>query len=110
MNDVPDLRVVFATPPAVSARYRIRQVLWALLHVEMSEPKPGVFVLNRAGVPYRLFNVRDVAEAEAKARTADADLKSLGVLEFCARYRVADGFLDAVEIPRQRLPQLHPLL
>jgi len=110
MDEVPDLRVVYATPPRVSAKFRVRQVLWALLHVQMSEPKPGVFVLNRAGVPYRLFSVTNNAEAEAKARATAADLQSLGVPVFCDGYHIAEGFLDAVTIPRKRLPQLHPLL
>jgi hypothetical protein len=109
-EDLPDLRVVFATPPRVSAKYRVRQVLWALLHVQMSEPKPGVFVLNRAGVPYRLFSVASNADAETRARATAADLQELGVSAFCERYHVADDFLNAVEIPRKRLPQLHPLL
>ena len=110
MDEVPDLRVVFATPPGVSAKYRVRQVLWALLHVQLSEPRPGVFVLNRAGIPYRLFSVASNPEAEARARATAADLQALGVSAFCDRYHVAEGFLDAVEFPRKRLPQLHPLL
>ena len=110
MDEVPELRVVFATTPRVSAKYRVRQLLWALLHVQLSEPKPGVFVLNRAGVPHRLFSVASNDEAEARARATAADLQALGVSAFCERYRVADGFLSAVESPRKRLPQLHPLL
>ena len=110
MNEVPALRVALAVPPRPSRRYRVRQVLWAVMHVQLSEPKPGVFVVNRAGVPRLLFTAPTEAEADTKARAAGIELGSLGVEGFCDRYRVPLDFLDATEFPRRRIPQLRPLL
>jgi hypothetical protein len=110
MDESSELRVVYALPPPVSARLRIRQVLLAFIHVQFSEPQPAVFVLNRAGVPRRLFSVSDRRLVQKKARSVAAELESLGLPAFCGRYGVPRSFLEATEMPRSRLPQLHPLL
>jgi hypothetical protein len=81
----------------------------AIAHIQLSEPRPGVFVLNRAGVPRRLFSVPNRDEVEAKAESVANELESLGAEQFCNRYRIPQDFLDATELPRKRLPQLHPL-
>jgi hypothetical protein len=109
MEEMPDLRVVFTRPQKPSARFRVRQVLMGVAHIQVSEPKPGVFVLNRAGVPRRLFRVDNVTDVEARARSVANELKSLGTDPFRERYRIPHEFLDATELPRKRLPQLHPL-
>jgi hypothetical protein len=109
MDVMPDLRVVFALPPQPSARFRVRQVLMAFVRIQVSEPEPGVFVLNRAGVPRRLFSVPNRHEVEARARSVADELHSLGTHAFCERHRVPHDFLEATELPRKRLPRLHPL-
>jgi hypothetical protein len=109
MDELPELRVVFTLPRPPSARYRMRQVLLALARIQLSEPEPGVFVLNRSGVPRRLFAVPNRQEVERKARTVGEELESVGVTAFCVRYRIGSDFLAATEMPRKRLPQLHPL-
>ena len=81
----------------------------AIAHIQVSEPQPGVFVLNRAGVPRRLFSVPDRNVVKAKASAVVAELDSLSTEEFCNRYRIPREFLDATEPQRKRIPQLHPL-
>jgi hypothetical protein len=110
VDEVPALRVALAVPPRASRRFRVRQVLWAVMHVQLSEPEPGVFVVNRAGVPRLLFSVKTEHEADARARSVAVELGSLGVERFCERYRVPLDFLDATDIPHHRIPQLRPLL
>jgi len=104
-----ELRVVFAIPKKPSLRFRVRQVVYAFFHIQLSEAQPAVFVLNRAGVPRRLFDVPDPRQVQEKARLVAVDLETLGLSEFCGRYRVPHSFIDATEMPRHRLPQLHPL-
>jgi hypothetical protein len=106
----PDLRVVYTVPRRPSWRFRIRQVLYALVRIQVSESKPSIYVLNRADVPRRLFTVPDCNDVQERAREVAADLELLGLIAFCDRYRVPSEFLDATEVPRRRIPVLHPLL
>jgi len=81
----------------------------ALVRVQMSEPIPGVFVLNRADVPRRLFEVPNRLEVRDRAGKVVDELESLGTSAFCERYGIPSAYLDATETPRGRGPQLHPL-
>ena len=111
MDDVPDLTVFYRVPRGrPSARFRVRQILWAFVRVQVSEPKPAVFVVNRSGVPRLLFVVPDELDVEAKARAVAVDLESLDIDSFCDRYRLPPGFLSVKELPRRRVPELRPLL
>jgi hypothetical protein len=81
----------------------------AFARIQVSEPVPGVFVINRAGIPRRLFSVPNGSDVQPKARSVADELLSLGTEAFCKRYRVPREFLEATEVPRTRIPQLHPL-
>jgi hypothetical protein len=112
MGDVPLIRIYAAIPPAPTWRRRVRQVLWALIHVDQGEQKPVILAVNPAGYARALFMTETVAEANEKLERVGNELEELGVQAWCERYRVPLTFVEALEPPEMvtGIRRFEPLL
>jgi len=83
--------------------------LAAVIRVQLSEPRPAMFLINSAGVPHYLFGVATEAEAAAKLARLEDELDVMGVAAFLERYHVPGSFLEQLE-PHRRRSRLEPML
>ena len=105
------IRIAGFVPPPATRREKVRQLAWALLHI-VHEQRPGVFVVNQAGWGKRLFTTTTEWETREKRDRVESELETLGVDEWCARYRVTDEFFQAAERPaaKRGLRRFRPML
>src|SRR5215831_5008377 len=111
-SNPPLLRIMGWFPPPVTARYRVRQVLWALVRVNLDEPKPAIYAVNPAGYGMLLFRAATREEADVNLDLVGRELEALGLESFCDRYRIPLTFVESLEPPDQLkgLRRFRPLL
>ena len=105
------LRILAWAPPAPGRREKLRQFAWGLLHI-VSEARPGVYAVNRAGWGLRLFTTGSYPEAQEKGHRVHSELQNLDLGTWCEKYGIEPGFVDCVERPERvrGLRRFHPLL
>jgi hypothetical protein len=108
----PLLRIMGWFPPPVTARYRLRQILWAFVRVNLDEPKPAIYAVNPAGYGMLLFRTSTPEEADVKLDLVGRELQGLGLESFCERYRIPLAFVESLDPPNQGkgLRSFRPLL
>lgn len=108
----PLLRIMGWFPPPVTARYKLRQLLWAFVRVNLDEPKPAIYAVNPAGFGLLLFRAGTTEEADVKLDLVGRELDAIGLEAFCERYRIPLTFVESLEPPKQLkgLRQFRPLL
>jgi hypothetical protein len=88
-------------PPPVTSRYKVRQFLWALVRVNLDDPKPAIYAVNPAGYGLLLFRTDTTEEAEVKLDLVGRELDAIGLEPFCERYRIPMTFVESLEPPKQ---------
>ncbi len=108
----PLLRIMAWYPPPVTARFKLRQLLWAFIRVDLEEPQPAIYAVNPAGYGMRLFQTRTTDEADTKLDLVGRELHGLGLEAFCERYRIPLTFVESLEPPNhlKGLRRFGPLL
>jgi hypothetical protein len=97
----PLLRIMGWFPPPVTPRYKVRQLLWAFVRVQLDDPKPAIYAVNPAGDGMLLFRTDTHEGAEVKLALVGRELDAIGLDAFCERYRIPLTFVEALEPPKQ---------
>jgi hypothetical protein len=87
-------------------------VLWALLRVNLDDPKPAIYAVNPAGYGLLLFRTATREEADVQLDMVGRELDGVGLAAFCDRYRIPMTFVESLEPPDQfkRLRRFRPML
>ena len=90
----------------------MKQVLWALAHVDVDNPKPAIYAVNPAGYGLLLFRTATREEAEVQLDIVGRELDGIGLTTFCERYRIPMTFVESLEPPDQfkGLRRFRPML
>jgi hypothetical protein len=84
-------------PPRPTARYRLKQVLWAFVRVDLDDPKPAIYAVNPAGYGLLLFRTATYEEADVQLDLVGRELHGMGLAAFCERYRIPMTFVESLE-------------
>jgi hypothetical protein len=105
-----EIRIAYRVPRSVPWQYRVRQVLWGMIRVQLREPRPQLFLINAHGVPRYLFDASTKDEAQSKFERLQSELATTDIETFLARYRVPLEFIDQTEWPKRMPGRLEPLI